>query len=156
MIQVMSRPVQTNLSHQLRQYALDTGVIQLCPTKVVLLEAIAQHFPGQISDIDNPEELLERIGIVVIEDLGHGFEPKRISWSITNDMEVAIRQVDKFMQNAYRAVRKAFGIDYHWIFYVPNQDLLNFDNEQLQEAIGEFREDGLPECWICDWFWPFD
>jgi hypothetical protein len=142
---------QRELNEDLRHYAA-TYVTQVCPLRPVVVSAIEDNFPGLLAQSDSIDDTLEKLGIVVIEDIGQGFDPKRISWSITDIREEAEAQLGQYMEPSYRKLRKALSIDYHWIFFVPDRDLYLYTDEELTEGFGSFRSAGKPESWILDSF----
>lgn len=143
---------QRELNGNLRDFAQAMRVVQVCPIKSIAISAIEENFPGLLARIGSLEEALEELGFVVIRNMGQGYDPKRVSWSIADSEQLAIAQQEQFMQLEYRAVRKAFEIDYHWVFFVPDRDLYSYSSDILVDGSGDFRDDGRPECWIFDRF----
>lgn len=143
---------QRELNGNLRNFARAMRVVQVCPIKSIAISAIEENFPGLLAQSGSLEEALEELGFVVIRNMGQGYDPKRVSWSIADSEQLAITQQEQFMQPEYRAVRKAFEIDYHWVFFVPDKDLYLYTDEALIEGSGSFRSAGRPECWIMDEF----
>ncbi len=144
--------LQRELNEELRQYAKSTRAVQVRPLRPVVVGAIEDNFPGLLKQCDSIEDALEELGLVVIEDIGQGFDPKRISWSITNTEGEIKEQLKLYMQPAYKQLRLALGINHHWIFFVPDRDLYLFTDEELIEGCGSFRSAGSPECWVLDSF----
>jgi hypothetical protein len=143
---------QHQLNERLRDYARSTRVVQVRPLKNVVVTAIESNFPGLLDKYGSLEDALEALGIVVIEDIGQGFDPKRISWSIATQQDAVDEQMTRYTQPEYRQLRRMLGIDYHWIFFVPKGNLWLYTDEQLIEGIGTFRDAGRPDCWVLDEF----
>jgi hypothetical protein len=153
MLHLMS-PVTTQkqLNELLKDYARYTRVVQVCPLKNVVVTAIEESFPGLLDECESIEDALETLGIVVIEEIGQGVDPKRISWSIATQQAAVDEQMTRYTRPEYRQLRRLLGIDYHWIFFVPEGDLWLYTDEQLIDGIGTFRDAGRPDCWVLDEF----
>jgi hypothetical protein len=153
MLQLMNTAInQSQLNERLRDYARSMRVVQVCPLKNVVVKAIENNFPSLLDECEFLEDALETLGIVVIEDIGQGFDPKRISWSIATQQEAVNEQMARYMQPEYRQLRRMLGIDYHWIFFVPKGNLWLYTEDELLDGIGTFRRAGRPECWVLDEF----
>lgn len=112
--------------------------------------AIAPSFPEIASKAHSAEALLEQVGLVVITDVGQGYNPMRISWSVATQTEDAQAQFEMYQQLPYAQVRKALGVDFHWIFLVSD-DFLSMSKSSFIDAVGDFSlQSQKPNCWICD------
>ena len=144
--------LQAELNQELRDYAEEMGIIQVHPTLEDAIAAVNPHFPELISAHSSAEALLEELGFVIIRDMGQGFGPKRVSWSIAISEDEAHQQLQTYQQNSYQEIREALGIDFHWIFLVPRRDLFLCSMDELISASGGFRKVGKPICWVVNEF----
>lgn len=138
-----------DLNNQLREFA------ELMPVTVVevsLQDAISvvnPHFP-EIAANESNQALLDQVGLVVMTDIGKGFDPMCISWSAAHTNEEAHRQLEQYMQPEYKAIRKDLGIDYHWVCLFSSR-LPGMSASSFVDVSGDFYGlDYKPECWICE------
>lgn len=138
-----------DLNHQLREFAelMPVTVVEVSSQDVV--SAINPHFP-EIAASESTQALLDQVGLVVVTDIGQGFDPMCISWSAAQTSEEAHRQREQYMQPEYKAIRKILGIDCHWVCLFSSR-LMSMSASSFVDASGDFY--GLndkPECWICE------
>ena len=140
----------SELNGEFREFATNMGMIIHQPSLEEVTNAIAPHFPDQIVGVITGQELLERLGLVLIEDTGQGFDPKRISWSVANTDEMAATQLAQHKTPAYCSIRQELDINYHWILLDSGDDYLYMSKSSFIDYVGGFdRRDGQ-DCWICD------
>lgn len=143
---------QAEINDELRSYAERSPVSIVRPSMEEAIAAIEPHFPELVTEHGNAQDLLDAVGLPVITDISRNYKPKRISWSIVDCREDAEATLKKYNQPRFKAIRDQLGINYHWIFLVPSRSLLVCSDEKLMDGIGDFREDGMPNCWIFDRF----
>lgn len=142
----------SDLTKQLNEVVDALKLIRYRPTLAEAVTAIQPYFPTFIKFAGYVEIILELVGLVVIVDIGQGTEPKRFSWSIAESELLAQAQLKQYQRADYCAVRRHLGIDYHWIFLVPHQDLTVDIDDFLVNGLIEFDIAGRPNCWILDRF----
>ena len=143
----------SSLNDELREFAEDAQVTYDYPTYDEVVTAIKPYFPELVKQSENFTQLLESVGIVVVQKLW----PKLVlSWSVADNKEEALKQVEKYSQPSYSQIRKSLNIDYHWIIKVrPN--FWSYDTNELNERYGSFIElEHRPEAWIADLDYDFD
>lgn len=143
---------QRELNEELRHYAQSMQVVQVCPIKSIVVTAVEENFPGLLEESELLEEALEELGLVMIEDIGQGYRPKRISWSIADRETEAKAQLERYSDASYTALRRALDINYHWIFLVPDGDLYSQSDDALLDGLIDFESADKPDCWILDRF----
>lgn len=137
------------LNDELRKFAEIMPVTVIDVSSQDAISAIHPHFRG-IADSESTQMLLDQVGLVVVTDIGQGFDPMRISWSASQTNHEAHRQLEQYMQPEYRAIRKALAIDYHWVCLFSSR-LLGMSASSFVDASGDFYVlDDRPECWICE------
>jgi hypothetical protein len=140
---------QPKSQHQdLRDFAERlSSVVSL--SRELVISALQQNLSRSVNYQDSTEELLEQIRIVTIVGIGQGFQPRRLSWAIASTEDEANDQLEFALREEMSSIRKALGIDNHWIFLVsPNRELSRDEGEDLMETSGDFRSAGQPECFI--------
>lgn len=137
------------LNDDLRQFAEVMRMIRVKPTLTEVIAAVKPAFPDNVVKTQATQELLDEVGVVVIVDIGQGIHPMRISWSAAATQEDADAQQKTYQGENYRTIRKALGIDYHWVCLVFEGFLADSDSV-LIEGIGNFRAAGEPDCWVFD------
>lgn len=140
------------LNDDLREFADILRMVRYQPTLEEAIAAVKPHFPEATSQAQTVEQVLDPMGLVVIVEIGQGIDPKRISWSIADSDTTAQEQFKQYQSSEYSAVRAALGIDYHWIFLVPHQELTTFSDDFLVDGLIDFDNAGKPACWILDRF----
>jgi hypothetical protein len=139
----------SQLNDELREFSEILRMVRYQPTLEEAIAAVKPHFPELTLQAQTVEQVLDPVGLVVIVDMGQGIDPKRISWSAARTKEEAENQQTKYMAESYRSIRKALGIDSHWVCLVFDGFLGDSDSV-LIEGCGNFRAVGEPECWIFD------
>ena len=149
---MMSNETQSKLNDELREFAEYSPVQIVKPVKEDVLKAIQPHFSALLEQHEDIQSLLDEVGLPVITDISRNYQPKRISWSIVRTQVEADEQLAELSQDAYQSIRDELKIDYHWIFLVPSKPLKIYTSEPLMEGMGDFKDDGMPKCWILDRF----
>jgi hypothetical protein len=135
------------LNDELREFAEDMPVIVVRPPREDLIAAVEPHFPELVEDATYLHEFLDPVGIAAIVRIG---KDTTISWSVADNIEDASEQVVKYSQPVYREIRKALGIQYHWVVKV-RPDFWGYDDNAIVERYGGFAQLATkPECWILD------
>jgi hypothetical protein len=133
------------LNDELREFAEDMPVIVVRPPREDLIAAVEPHFPKLVENATYLHEFLDPVGISVIVRIGKDII---ISWSVADNAEDAAEQVEKFSQPVYCEIRKALGIQYHWVVKV-RPDFWGYDDNEIVERHGGFAQLATkPECWI--------
>jgi hypothetical protein len=135
----------STLNNELREFAEEMPVVFSYPTFEEAVLAIKPHFPELVKKAEDLTQLLDDVGIVVVEKLAD----LRISWSVADNSKDAEDQLSKYSQPVYSAIRKALNINHHWVVKV-DPDFLGCSDDGLMDGYGIFRADGSPECWILD------
>jgi hypothetical protein len=135
------------LNDELREFAEDMPVIVVRPPREDLIAAVEPHFPELVEEATYLHEFLDPVGIAVIVRIGKDIF---ISWSVADSAEEASEQVEKYSQPVYCEIRKALGIQYHWVVKVrPN--FWGYDDNTVVERYGGFAQlPTKPDCWILD------
>jgi len=139
-----------SLNDELREFSKTMPVVIEHPSLEAAQTAISPHFPDLLDRYHGAQELLDRVGIVVLIHIGHGIQDTWISWSVADTKESALEQVVKYSQSTYCEIRKALGIQYHWVVKV-RPDFWGYDDNTIVERYGGFAQlPTKPECWILD------
>lgn len=112
------------LSDWVRSFAEDTLPVCTNPSTEEVRRALAAHLSEKLAEVPpdaTAEEILEKIlGIAVIVQYGR----ERIGWSVTTDSTEADTLHLLYSNALSSELRRALGINGHWIF-LANSDLLD-------------------------------
>ena len=135
----------SKLNNELRAFAESILVATYQPAHAETKAAVEPYFPEIVTSFKNSEQILDEVGLSVITQLGPNL---RISWSVADNAADAAVQLEQYGQSEYRAIRKAFNINNHWVIQVrPN--FWGYDDDQIINGHITFDETyGSPECWI--------
>jgi hypothetical protein len=136
----------STLNDELREFAEEMPVVVSRLTKEEVIAAIEPCFPELVRQSASLTELMDAVGLSAVVRLGKDLF---ISWSVADNAEDAIAQLEKFSQPSYSQIRKTLGIQHHWVISV-RPDFWGYDDDELIEGYGDFRIDNKPECWILD------
>ena len=136
----------STLNDELREFAEEMPVIVSSLTLNEVIAAVEPYFPELIQVSKNQIELLDTVGLSAVVRLGADLF---ISWSVADNDKDAAEQLEKFSQSSYSEIRKSLGIKHHWVIKV-RPDFWGYDDDELIDGYGHFREDNKPECWLLD------
>lgn len=146
---MVDRYLVRKMNDELREFAQRMPVTLVEISIKEAIAAVAPHLPYLILECDYGPTLLDRVGLAVVVDMGQGFDPMRISWSASKTAEDAQYDREQYQQPEYKAIRKALGIDYHWVCQLF-EGFLGDSDSVVVKGMGNFIAAGKPECWVFD------
>ena len=127
---------QELLNEELRGFlAEQLGGLIFHPSHEAAIAAVQPYLPELVEETFFVEKMLDDCGLVAIADLGsrkHGTH-ERISFSVADNDEDAQKQLEKYGQPSYWAIRKALEIDHHWILRM-DESFSSYNSNTLVEA----------------------
>ena len=136
----------STLNDELREFAEEMPVVVSRLTIDEVVTAVEPYCPELIQQTKSQTELMDAVGLSAVVKLG---TDTFVSWSVADNDEEAVEQLEKYSQPSYSRIRKSLGIKHHWVIKVrPN--FWGYDDDELIEGYGDFRIDKKPECWILD------
>jgi hypothetical protein len=144
---------QEQLNKELREF-LEYHIHSMIyrPNADKTIAAVEPYFPELVEKFDYIDEILDECGIVAITDIGSKKQGthERISYSVADNDADAQHQLEKYSQPAYKEIRKALDIGYHWVLRIE-ESFRFYNSNTLVEAHMVFECDfGKPNVCVIE------
>lgn len=98
-------------------------------------------------DVYDTDDFMDRVfkvdQLVTLEDVAGNFHRVAINITLTSNREIILSKLDEIDSHAFRQVRKALGIDNHWVLVIKNANTLPTDgdiNDLFYKKVDEGKE----------------